>query len=274
MKLRLIALDLDGTLLDERKQLSERNRAALQRASDAGVQIVPCTGRLFQNIPAFIRELPFVRYAITVNGGEIYDKAEQRALHRAEIPLEDAERLFDYMETLPVIYDCYQNGHGWIDRKYYEKMAEYVGSSVDLEMLKQIRTPLDHFREEMRRRGLSIQKTQMFFKDPERRLDELERMPKLFPETSVTSSSARNIEINNRNANKGEGLRVLSACLGIDPAQTMAFGDDLNDISMLKAARVGVAMGNAADAVKAAARLVTKTNVEDGVAEVIEQYIG
>ena len=87
---RLVALDLDGTLLDSEKRLSERNRAALEMAAAKGVHIVPTTGRFFGMMPEAIRALPFVRYAITVNGAQVYDRETDSALARAEIPVATA----------------------------------------------------------------------------------------------------------------------------------------------------------------------------------------
>ena len=84
--IRIIALDLDGTLLDSQKRLSEANRAALAAAAEKGILVVPTTGRFFGMMPAVVRDLPFVRYAITVNGAEVYDRVEDKVIAREEIP--------------------------------------------------------------------------------------------------------------------------------------------------------------------------------------------
>ena len=82
----IIALDLDGTLLDSNKNLSERNRAALEKEAAAGYEIVPTTGRLFNGMPEEIRSLPFLRYAITINGAQVENVTTGQVLYRAEIP--------------------------------------------------------------------------------------------------------------------------------------------------------------------------------------------
>lgn len=112
MDIKLILLDLDGTLLTSDKKISPANYAALERAHEKGVHIVPSTGRFFDGIPQVVRDLPFVRYAITVNGAQIYDRAEEKILYRAEIQPVDAERIYDRLDTLPVIYDCFMGGWG------------------------------------------------------------------------------------------------------------------------------------------------------------------
>ena len=86
----LIALDLDGTLLNDKKQLTDRARAALEAAAAAGAEIVPATGRFYRGIPEVIRDLPFVRYAITVNGAQVIDARDGKTIYAAEIPGPDA----------------------------------------------------------------------------------------------------------------------------------------------------------------------------------------
>lgn len=273
MAIRLIALDLDGTLLDSEKHISERNCRALEQAHRAGIQIVPSTGRFFRGVPEAVRALPFVQYAITINGAKVLDLAAQQVIYRSEIPLEQAERLFDYMDKLPVIYDCYQNDWGWMGRSQYERLGSFVQGQPMLDNIQRMRTPLDNFREGIRKHGQPIQKTQMFFQDLKRRELELQRMPDLFPEMSISAASDNNIEINSRDANKGAALQSLCRYLKIDISEVMAFGDGLNDLTMLQAAGVGVAMGNAAEEIQQKADLVTSSNLEDGVAEAIERYI-
>ena len=170
MSIGLIAFDLDGTLLDEKKRISEQNLKALQVAADNGIYLVPCTARLFQTIPQEVRELPFIRYAITVNGAEVYDRDRDCAVCRAEIPAEEAEMLYDYMDKLPVIYDCYQQGRGWIDQHFYDNAEKLISDEYTLRLIRGMRTPVDNFRKTMRERKLPIQKTQMFFAETQNKL--------------------------------------------------------------------------------------------------------
>ena len=89
---KLLALDLDGTLLNSQKELTPRTRDALYAAAEAGVEIVPTTGRFFTGMPEVIPKLPFLHYAITINGAQVYDIRAEKAVSRAEIPLETALR--------------------------------------------------------------------------------------------------------------------------------------------------------------------------------------
>jgi len=273
MAIKLILLDLDGTLLNSDKQLPPENYAALEKAQKMGVHIVPCTGRFFDGMPQVVRDLPFFRYAITVNGAQIYDRETDTVLHRCEISPEDAQRVYARLETLPVIYDCFMDGWGYMDRKNYDRIDEFIPIPWMSQMVKELRKPVDDFRSFMRAQNKGAQKIQMFFRDMEERKRCWADLAREFPDLIVTSSLANNVEINAKNASKGEALRVLCRHLGLDISQSMAFGDSSNDLPMIEAAGLGVAMGNAAEELKAAAGYITDTNDNAGVAKAMEKFV-
>ena len=271
--MKLIAFDLDGTLLTTDKELSPANEAALRRAAEAGVELVPATGRFFEAIPEAVRALPSVHYAITMNGAQVWDVRAGRALLRAEIPWRRAVEAMAYLDTLPVIYDCYMDNWGWMTQAHYDVAGDYAANRHVAEMIRRIRTPVPDLRAHVAQLGHDVQKIQLFFRDPEPRARAMEDLPTRFPDLSVTSSVPRNIELNSLDAQKGLGLRRLAAHLGIDLADTVAFGDGLNDASMLRLAGVGVAMANADPAARAAADLLTASNDEDGVARALNRLL-
>ena len=110
MGIRLIAADLDGTLFDEKKQISGRNLEALGRAAAMGILFVTATGRIYEAIPRELKELPGARYAIVVNGSGIYDRERGELIHREEIPAKRAAELCRFMRQYHSMYDCYQIG--------------------------------------------------------------------------------------------------------------------------------------------------------------------
>ncbi len=272
MAIKLILLDLDGTLLDSEKRLPEENKNALIRAAEKGVLIAPATGRYFGGIPAEIRALPFIRYAVLVNGAQVYDAKEDRTLHRAEIPLPLAMRVFDRLDNLPAIYDCYLDGAGYISRDFYAKIDEYITDPIINRMIRGMRTQVDDFKGYLAQRGQSLQKILMFFKDQAPRLEALRTLPGEFPELAVTSAIANNIELNIASATKGNALTALCRHLGLDRSEVMAVGDGSNDASMLQAAGLGVAMANADPVTLAAADWVAPSNDECGAARAIERF--
>ena len=271
--IRLIALDLDGTLLDSDKQLSKENAAALARAAEEGVEIVPATGRFYRGMPQLIRDLPYVRYVISINGAEVFDASRQTTVCGSEIPLERALSVMERLDELPVIYDCYQNGWGWMTQSLYDQAEQYAANIHSLNMIRELRTPVPELKACLKERASSVQKIQIFFRDMEKRVEALKTLPLLFPDLVVTTSIVNNIEINSREATKGNALQKLAAHLAIPLAQTMAFGDDLNDLSMLQAAGVGVAMGNAPQDVKNTADHVTDDCDHSGVAHAIQHFL-
>lgn len=272
-KIKLIALDLDGTLLDFDKQLSEENRTALVKAAESGVEIVPATGRFYKGMPQIIRDLPFVRYVISINGAQVFDAKEQKTVCGSEIPLNRALSVMERLDKLPVIYDCFQDGWGWMTKSLYDQAEAYAANSHSLEMIQKLRTPVNDLKELLKKRSSDVQKIQMFFRDMELRAEMLKTLPEEFPDLVVTSAIVNNIELNSRGATKGNALRNLANHLEIPIEQTMSFGDDLNDISMLKTAGIGVAMGNADEEVKLAADYITDDCDKNGVAKAINHFL-
>lgn len=273
MKYRLIAFDLDGTLLDGEKHIPAENMAALKAAAERGMYIVPATGRIYAGLLQELIDLPFLRWCITVNGAYVYDALEDKAVHREEISGELALRVIDYMDEKGLIYDCYKDNWGYMDRRFYERAVEFMPDKGILDLLVRLRTPVESLRAYIKETGGGVQKLQMYFTDMEERARQLRLLPGLFPELVVTSSVRNNIELNSAAANKGAALEALCRRLGVAMEETVAFGDGSNDITMLRAAGLGVAMGNASPEVKAAADLVTDDNEHTGVAKVINEIL-
>ena len=273
MSIKLIAFDLDGTFLDPKKNIHPDNIKALKAAAEKGVVIVPATGRIVGGVPQQIRELPFVRYYVTVNGAFVYDAVEDKAVARAEIPLEDALSLLRYEDSLGISYDCYQDGWGYMSADMYDRAGEYVTDPGILKLVLTLRTKVPELKEYLRQKGESVQKLQLYFTDMQERARQFETLPGMFPDMAFTTSVPFNIEINSSAATKGQGLAALCRLLGIKAEEVLAFGDDRNDADMIRFAGVGVAMENAIEELRAAADWVTASNSEAGVARGIERFV-
>ena len=268
----IIALDLDGTLLNSNKELSVGNLAALQRAANAGIEIVPTTGRFYGGMPEVIRELPFVRYVITVNGAQVVDLKTGEVIYKAEIPCQQAVDIMTLLDEYPVIYDCYQENAAWMTAEQKKDIDRIVSSSHYRKMLHELRQPVPELKAVLTQRQKDVQKIQFFTDHPELRLRMLKELPEKFENLCVSSSVSDNVEINQIHANKGEALYALADHLGLSYEATLAFGDGLNDLSMLKAAGIGVAMANAEQETKEIADWITLSCDEDGVAHGINKY--
>lgn len=271
-EIRLLAFDLDGTLLNSNKELTPRTQRALCAAAEAGVELVPTTGRFFGGMPAVVRALPFVRYAITINGAQVYDAREDRVICRAELPLEKALRVLHYLDRFPVIYDCYMDNWGWMTEAMQCAAADYVSDPHALRMIRTLRTPVPELKAFLMEKGRSVQKLQLFTPDKALRAQLLAELPKAFDALSVSSSVPHNIEINDSHANKGEALAALAAHLGLSMENTMGLGDGRNDVTLLRRAGLGVAMANAVPELLAVADAVSASCDADGAAAAIERY--
>ena len=270
--IRIIALDLDGTLLDSDKNLSEANRAALAAAAAKGILVVPTTGRFFGMMPPAVRDLPFVRYAITVNGAQVYDRETDTAIVREELPLEQALAIMRYLDGFDVIYDCYQDNWGRMTRAMQEKAEEYAQCPHYVKMIREFRKPYPDLKEHLAEQGRDVQKIMLFARDPAVRDRILADIQTHFDDLAVSTSTFNNLEINVATAHKGRAIERFAAHFGWTLANCMAFGDGLNDLSMVKMAGTGVAMANAAPEVLAAADYVTLSNDDDGVVAALRHF--
>lgn len=280
--IRIIALDLDGTLLDSEKRLSEVNRAALERAAKKGILIVPTTGRFFGMMPPAVRDLPFVRYAITINGAQVYDRETDTAIVRDEIPLDMALGVMEVLDRFDVIYDCYRQNWGWMTAALQEKAADYATNEHYLKMVREFRKPVSELKAHLKATANDgdVQKIMLFARNTQvsdlssQVLDAIRlELAARFPEIKVTSSTWNNIELNIRTAHKGNALKRFAEHLGLGLANCMAFGDGMNDFTMVEAAGLGVAMANAEPEVKRVAKWIAPSNDDDGVAAGLEEWV-
>ena len=273
MDIRLIAFDLDGTLLRPDKTIAPRTMQALRAAQEKGVLLVPATGRLFRSLPEELKDVSLARYLILTNGAQVYDNALQKTLAREDMTAEQAMRILTHLSTYNVIRGVYVDGLGSMSKDDFAQIDEVVSIPATIRVMRNTYRTVDDV--EAFVKGVpSVQKIIGFFRDVSDKQPAIAEMTRLFPDYAISSSIFNNVEINAKSATKGNALRSLCQTLGLSTAQCMAFGDDTNDCSMLQEAGLGVAMGNAAEAVKACANAVTETNEEDGVAQMIERTLG
>ena len=270
--IRIIALDLDGTLLNSNKELSQRNYDALAAAAAKGIQIVPTTGRFYDAMPQVIRDLPFVNYAITINGAQVRNVHTGEVLYRAEIPWQQAVEIMKFMDTLLVVYDCFMDDAAWMTASLKSRINDVTDDPHYRKMLRDLRKDVPELKAFVTERGHDVQKSQFFTMDADLRARMLRDLPAMFPGVITSAALAHNVEINQTRANKGAALLALAQHLGCGAENIMSFGDGLNDLSMIEAAGLGVAMDNAFDEVKACAAYITDDCDHDGVATAIEKF--
>lgn len=273
MKYRLISFDLDGTFLKDDKSIPSENLEIIEKAAELGVYIVPNSGRLFPGMPEELKDAPYIRYYLCSNGAAVYDKQEDKVIAKAEIAPELALRFAEYMDTLPVVYDCYQDNMGYMNESMYNVFEDWAATPAMAKYMKRIRRPVPDLKAMLAERNRSVMKMQMHFHDLEERSRQFEIIPVLFPELIATSSISNNIEVNSVLSSKGQALKTLCGYLKIDMSEAIAIGDGKNDIDMIKAAGMGVAMENSPEDVLEAADMVAGNNNDGGFAKAIYQLI-
>ena len=272
--IQIIALDLDGTLLNCKKRVSKRNAKALATAAENGVFIVPTTGRLAAGLPDDVKAMPFIRYVIGANGARITDTWEHKDLMNEAIPNSRVLEILDLAKKYDALYDCYIDESGYISADMLDRAADYTIDEHHLELMHNTRKPVDNLDAYVRDNNLDALKVQFLFRSTEDRDAAIKEIQEALPDCLVTSSYPNNLEINSVNANKGAALKYLSDYLNIPIKHTMSFGDGTNDISMLEIAGIGVAMENAAPEVFPHGALIAPDCNNDGVGRIIEQYCG
>jgi len=271
-EIKLIALDLDGTLLTTQKMLTDRNRGALQKCAEQGIEIVPCTGRIWKGVPEVVKNLPGVHYAITVNGAMVEDVRTCRTLDERKMNVQTALDILNMAGQFQTMYDAYVDGLGYGEARFMEHMDAYGIPETLQTMILSTRIPVQDLISKIQAMARPVDKINYFFSDAAERLRAKQAL-ELRHDVIVTSSFPENLEINGPGATKGEAIVRLADYLGIPREQTMGFGDGENDMTMMTMSGVGVAMGNAVDILKKHADYVTVTNDEDGVAAALEHFL-
>lgn len=271
MSIKLVAFDLDGTFLNSKKQISPRNLEALKGCGKKGIFPVPATGRTIEGIPEEIKSLPEVRYAITLNGGKLMDMLDGTVLDERELENQTVLELLELVSKYHLMYDLYIQGHGIAEARFLDHLDEYKITPEIQALIRRTRTVVPGISEYVREYGKPVEKINLFFADSEER-EKLRKLLLQRGDVIVSSSMSNNLEINGLGATKGEGLARLSAHLGLTLEETMACGDGENDITMIEAAGIGVAMENGEPKLKELADYITAGNDQDGVALAIEKF--
>lgn len=275
--IKLVALDLDGTLFDNSSHISERNLTAIRSITDKGIHVVISTGRPFEGIPFDQIKGTGINYAITANGSGIYEISTGKCLYENAMDEELVTPILNFLLTRDIHMDAFIGGKGYTPVQCVETAQKLTVPSSIKNYIITTRTRLDNILQFIHENQLKVQKmTLNFYPTADGTLIDRETVRKFLmsnPSITTVCGGYNNLEFTRADANKGIGLRKLAEILGVNPDATMAIGDTENDLAIIEAAGIGVAMGNATDAVKARADYVTTTNTKDGVAAAIEHFI-
>ena len=265
MPIRLLALDLDGTIISDRMQVSPRVRRALRLAQNAGVRVTLATGRLFHGTQALADDLDIHEPLICYQGALVQDPDTEEVYVRRSVPLEAAHEFVDFVR-----------GCRWDmclcvdDRVYVEEVTPSLRFYTEYSPVKVQLTSVGDLRAFLSSDPLKI--VVVVETEEAATVDDVLR-ERFKGRLRIVRSSHRFVEATNLTASKGQALSFLAQMRGVAQMETMAIGDNDNDADMVAWAGLGIAMGNASDAVKAAASYVVPSIEEDGAALAIERFI-
>lgn len=269
---KLVALDLDGTLLNSKKEIPSKTMEYLQKLSLKGTQIVPATGRFPAGFPKQLRESKFIHYAICLNGSLVLDLYTNSAIYYAPVAIDTAEMLYDFCKSEKLYIDVLTGSSAFVDKESFSMVHTIPGVEPYLKMFLETRKIVDNLSVYLKQNHIDPMKIQILTDNQNKKKQLIAELEGKFPQLNVTSSIPPNIEITSKKANKAIGLEVLSQYLNIKPEEIIAFGDEDNDCQMLNFAEVGVAMGNSNDRIKKEADYVTSSCDEEGVLSALQHF--
>ncbi|MGI6007312.1 MAG: HAD family hydrolase [Ruminococcus sp.] len=273
MEIKLIAIDLDGTLLDGECVFREENRIMIRRALKAGYCVVPTTGRSFQNARYEIfknfDELP---YYINANGTVVTDGKTEEVLYTASFPPGMAGKIYRLCKEYKTYIEPYAGRYAFMEQ---EGIDHLYRSGLPLSYCEQLmRTNIlcENMEKEIEEGEYPVSKFHIVCEsigEKEILKARIAAIPGLYPISVVD----QNIEVVYQKKSKRDGLKFLCDYLGISRENVMALGDSSNDVEMLEWAGCSVAMGNASDQVKQTAEYVTDSNDNGGVAKALQHFL-
>ena len=270
--IRILGLDLDGTVFDDHKQISPRTLDAMQAAIQRGVVVLPATGRPVSGVPEQFLHMPGVRYALTSNGATVTELATGRRIVELTFDADAAMQIYDILRPFDCAMSIFIDGQSYTSTDNFDRMQELSPPALR-PYLRDSRIAVDDIHALMRQHAHGIEKFSILYPTEEVRDAAWQAVAAACPELEIASSIERNMELNVPGVSKGPGLMALARRLGLTRNQVMAVGDSGNDRTMVELAGLGVAMGNATPEIQQVADVITADNNHDGVAEAIEKYV-
>ena len=271
-KVRMLALDLDGTLLTNDKRLTVRTGEALLAAADAGILPVIVTGRPLSGLPKAIRELPCIRYAVTSNGASTADLLTGEILRSACLDAEVAKEIIRIPMERGLIHSAFIDGTGYCEPEYLELQYCFFRGTPQEEYVWNSRKSTDDIEALIRSHPGGVENIWCIAANQAER-DEIAGIINDRWQVQTVLTALRDVEVGSMEADKGAALTELAVRFGIPKEEIMAIGDNDNDLAMFRAAGITVAMGNAPEYVKKQTSFIADTNEQDGAAKVIETIL-
>ena len=272
MAIKLIALDLDGTTLNDDRVICRANREALEAAIEKGVNVVIATGRAYSALPEDVFEIKGMQYVLTSNGAVITDLRTKEVIYENCIAPSAVEKAVELLKQYPFMVEAFTGGGAYIEKAEYDHIRETRLSFRHVDYVLTTRQPVDGLYDFILDHKEHIENINVNFENQKDRSMMREILSGL-ADTTLTTSFDHNLEIGGATTSKAEALRELEHILNVKSEEMMAVGDSPNDMAMMRLAGLPVAVENAKEEVKAIARYVTATNHKDGVAQAVRKFV-
>lgn len=272
MAVKLIALDLDGTTLNNDRVISKANREALEQAINQGVNVVIATGRAYSALPEDVFQIKGIQYVLTSNGAVITDLRTKSVIYENCIASHAVEEAVALLRKYNFMIEAFTEGGAYIEKSVYDHIKETRFSFRHVDYVLTTRQPVEGLYDFILEHKEHIENINVNFENQKDRSMMREILSRL-ADTTLTTSFDHNLEIGGATTSKAEALRELEKILDVKPEEMMAIGDSPNDMAMMRLAGIPVAVGNAKEEVKAIACYVTATNHEDGVAQAVQKFV-
>lgn len=275
--IKLISLDLDGTLLNTERRMPERNRSAIQLATQKDIEIIISTGSPYELMPHDDLRGLNISYAITANGSAIYEYKTGKCIYEDSIDTKTIIPILKFLLTKDMHLDMFIEGKGYCPNNTKAIVNHLNVPKARKNYILNNRVWLEDPLEYIEENQLTMQKITMNFYPSETGVlvdrKEVKEYLENNPKIRLVSGGWGNLELTKRGVDKGKALKILCKRLEISLGDTIAIGDSINDLDIIKAAGIGVAMKNAMPEVLDAADYVTGTNDACGVAEAMEHFM-
>ena len=271
MDIKLLALDLDGTVLRSDNTLSPVVRKALEKAAKSGIEVAVASGRPFRSMPKEILAIKGVDYVIASNGAAIYH--QEKRIFSDTLKPRDVEKILALTGAHDLIWEAFLDGETCTDRRYYDDPVRYGCSEAYISYVRGSRDACDDMRGFIEQNSHRLDSIEFVCTDRRLREQLWMSLEREVPGVYITSSSRNFVEMMNGTATKANAVRRLCALLRVDQKNTAAAGNADNDVDMLLFAGTGAAVRNATPKCLDAADMIVDTNDNDGVAELVEYLV-
>lgn len=268
---RVIALDMDGTVLNDQKKITERTRLAIHRALASGKEVVFCTGRSYAEMYEYLDEFPDMHYLCLESGALIYDHHQNKPLQMSFIDPGDVQMIEKAISGRDILVQIFSEGRALLKEHQLHRLERYHISAYQ-ELYKHCVTEVEDVFGSITSSRSNVEKINLFHTSPEERELTRNALVSLQLPVTLVDSEITSLECSPPGISKAVGLKHLCRILGITMEQVIMVGDADNDLSALKAAGLSVSMGNALPHVKDVCDIQTADNNHDGCAQIIETY--